>query len=200
MYIWINGTWADVNIMFVAQREDNSAFHFAELETRYWLSQDWGSCICLTAGQKVNVFAAATWRNGNFTPRPETQTFSIVMLKFMDSPSNHNTLAQQWVNAAAAAAENLSKNRQWVVFYTSVFISSECISFSPVMLPLGYRQHNKLGWCCQRPDHPSQIHLGMHVEPYRFDFETDKRQQHNDIKGWVCFRLSTERLDKTRAD
>lgn len=47
--------------------------------------------------KNVNVFAETIWRNGNFTPRPETQTFSILMLIFMGSPSNHNTLAQQWV-------------------------------------------------------------------------------------------------------
>lgn len=69
----------------------NSAFHFAELQT---------SCHRF----EVHVFVSQQDRKWMFLQKQcggmgilsqtRTQTFSIVMLIFMVSPSNHNTLAQ----------------------------------------------------------------------------------------------------------
>lgn len=160
--------------------------------------------ICLAAWQKVIVFAESMWGNGNFTPRPETQTCSIVL--FHDilwlsfkleciSTTAGNTLST--VNVRA------SKKRQQVVFYTSVFMSShsEWFGFSAVMLLQGYRNIISRDDAVREPIIPVISTLTCTWSCTSLPLKLpDKWQQSNDIKWWVCFRLCLKLQDKAWAD
>lgn len=49
-------------------------------------------CHSFVVETEVLFLQKSMWRKGNFTPRPETQTFSIVLLLFMRSFSSRDTL------------------------------------------------------------------------------------------------------------
>lgn len=109
----------------------------------------------LSSRRTASFCTETRWRSGNFTSRPQNQTFSIAELIFMGSPSNQKTLAQQWVKHRQQwmqVGEKLSKKRRRVLFYTSVFISR-------VRTHRLQAWHHQPGWRCQRTDHPSMFSL-----------------------------------------
>lgn len=148
------------------------------------------------------------WGNGNFTPRPETQTCSIVLyhdilgLSFKlecISTTVGNTLSM--VNVSCWRA---SKKRQRFV-YTSVFMSSdsEWFGFRAVKLLQGYR--NIISWddAVRDPIIPvistSTCTWSCTSLPLKLP---DKWQETNDIKGCFFFfsRLCLKLEDKAWAD
>lgn len=198
MYIWMYGTRANVNFMLVMGEKKYSVFHFADFHRCCWLWQLWDWHICLAAWRKATVFAESMWGNENFTPRPETQTCSIVPFRDILGLSFKlgciSTTVGNALSTANVSCWRASKRRQRVVFYTSVFMSSdsEWFGFSAVMLLQGYRNIISRDDAVRDPIIPvvstSTCTWSCTTLPLKLP---DKWQQTNDIKWWVCCRLES---------
>lgn len=87
----------------------------------------------------MNVFAEAIRRNGNFTPGPETQTLSILMLIFMGSPFKPQRISTTVGEALSPVDVSRSKAfkeqpiTQWCCTHQNLFPPNASAS----VLPLG---------------------------------------------------------------
>lgn len=130
------------------------------------------------------------WGNGNFTPRPGTQTCSIVpfhdILGLYFKLECISTTVGNTLSTVNVSCWRAWKKRQRVLFYTSVFMSSD----SAVMFPQGYRNIISRDDAVRDPIIPvistSTCTWSCTTLPLKLP---DKWQQAYEIKRWVCFRL-----------